>query len=70
MPLERLDLAEFLGSVVPFETAGGVAARARELTLEERERRQQLWWYLLVAALLILMAERPWRRRWAARCGT
>lgn len=55
--LSRLDLAEFLGSVVPFETAGGGAARARELTLEERERRQRLWWYLLVAALFILLAE-------------
>ena len=55
--IARLDLEEFLGSVVPFETAGGVPARVRELTVQERERRQQLWWYLLVAALLVLMAE-------------
>jgi hypothetical protein len=55
--LSRLDVDQFLGAMTPMEDQGGLAARARTLTIDERERRQQLWWYLLLAAMLILAFE-------------
>ena len=55
--LSRLDIDQFLGAMTPVGNQGGLAARARTLTIEERERRQQLWWYLLLAAMLILVLE-------------
>ncbi len=55
--LSRLDVDQFLGAMTPMEDQGGLAARARTLTVDERERRQQLWWYLLLAAMLILVLE-------------
>ena len=55
--LAKLDIEEFLGAVTPMGDEGSVGARARKLTVEEREHRQQLWWYLLIAAMLMLVAE-------------
>ncbi len=55
--LVKLDTEEFLGAVAPMGDEGSVSARARRLTVAERERRQQLWWYLLIAAMLMLVAE-------------
>ena len=55
--LAKLDIEEFLGAVTPMGDEGSVGARARKLTVEEREYRQQLWWYLLIAAMLMLAAE-------------
>ncbi len=55
--LAKLDTEEFLGAVAPMGDEESVGARARKLTIEEREHRQQLWWYLLIAAMLMLVAE-------------
>jgi hypothetical protein len=55
--LSKLDTDEFLGAMTPIEGRGGAAARARTLTIEDRERRQQLWWYLLIGAMLVLVME-------------
>ena len=55
--LSRLDVDQLLGAMTPTENQGGLAARARTLTIEERERRQQVWWYLLLAAMLMLVLE-------------
>ena len=55
--LVKLDTEEFLGAVAPMGDEGSVSARARRLTVAERERRQQLWWYLLIDAMRMLVAE-------------